>query len=102
MVMGALGLLAIQSLSFRRGRPFVAKYIVAGLSAGLMLFVLLGLGSDPATDVPAHLGGFGAGLLFGGLLATGPGRKLNSAKINASAGILLGALLFLTWALALL
>ncbi|HKS37188.1 MAG TPA: rhomboid family intramembrane serine protease [Verrucomicrobiae bacterium] len=102
MVMGALGLLAIQSLSFRRGRPFVAKYIVAGLSAGLMLFVLLGVGPDPATDVLAHLGGFAAGLLFGGLLTTAAGRRLSSAKNNVGAGILFGALLFLTWVLALL
>jgi membrane associated rhomboid family serine protease len=101
MVMGALGLLAIQSFSFRRDRPFVAKYMVVGLCAGLMLFVLLGVGPDPATDVLAHLGGFAAGLLFGGLMTAGPGRKLNSATINTTAGILLGALVFLTWALAL-
>jgi len=101
MVMGALGLLAIQSLSFRRGRPFVAKYIVAGLSAGLMLFVLLGLGPDPTTDVPAHLGGFGAGLAFGGVITATPDKRLNSPKFNTGAGILLGGLLFLTWALAL-
>lgn len=101
MVMGGLGLLVIQSMSFRRSRPFVAKYIVAGLSAGLMLFVLLGVGPDPATDVLAHLGGFGAGLAFGGLMATAASGRLNSAKFNTVAGILLGALLFLTWTLAL-
>ena len=60
MVMGALGLLAIHSITRWQGTPQRTKYLLAGISAGLMLFVLLG--SDPASDVMAHAGGFVTGL----------------------------------------
>lgn len=101
MVMGGLGLLTIQSLSFRRSRPLVARYLVAGLFAGLMLFVLLGVGRDPATDVPAHLGGFVAGVVLGALMTTQSGKKLTAVKTNLVAGLLGGLLLSFAWVIAL-
>jgi membrane associated rhomboid family serine protease len=101
MVMGGLGLLTIQSLSFRRSRPLFARYLVAGLFAGLMLFVLLGVSRDPATDVPAHLGGFVAGVIFGALMTTQSGKKLTAMKPNLVAGILGGLLFSFAWLMAL-
>lgn len=67
MVMGCLGLLAIQSVSIWRKTPRAGKYVLTGLLGGVMLFVLLGLA--PGTDVVAHLGGFLSGLALGGLTA---------------------------------
>jgi membrane associated rhomboid family serine protease len=66
MVMGCLGLLAIQSVSLWRKSPRHLKHFLEGIFGGLMLFVLLGL--TPGTDVVAHFGGFASGLLLGNLL----------------------------------
>ena len=51
MVLGCLGLLAVQSFSLWRQTPHAGKYIVSGIVGGVMLFVLLGL--TPGTDVLA-------------------------------------------------
>ena len=99
MVMGGLGLLAIQTLSFKRTRPFVTRYLITGLFAGLMLFVLFGV--DPAADVLAHLGGFMAGLLFGAIMSLVPDKRLVCATVNVGAGVSLGLLLAISWAMAL-
>ena len=63
VVMGALGLLAAQSLGAFRFDRRGWKLALSGMAAGVMLFVLLGL--NPGTDVAAHLGGFIAGNVFG-------------------------------------
>jgi membrane associated rhomboid family serine protease len=99
IVMGGLGLLAVQSLTLYRTRPFLGRYLVMGLMACGMLFVLLG--ADPASDVLAHLGGLAAGLVFGVLLAAIPQHTLLTTKINLGAGVLLGLLFLVTWAAAL-
>ena len=100
VVMGALGLLAVQSLALLRQNPKVLKLVIGGLVGGVMLFVLLGLNPEPRTDVVAHLGGFVAGLLFGAALALIP-KLAQRPLINLTAGFLFTALVVLTWALAL-
>jgi rhomboid protease GluP len=65
MVMGCLGILTAQSLFQLRKSGFGLKYFIPGLSAGILLFVLLGL--NPGTYVQAHVGGFVAGLILGAL-----------------------------------
>jgi membrane associated rhomboid family serine protease len=98
MVMGALGLLAAQSLSLRRQLQDVTKHIAGGVVGGVMLFVLIGL--TPGTDVVAHFGGFTAGLLFGAVLTL----KTNLARkwfANLSAGLLFATFVIWTWTLAL-
>src|SRR6185503_14713839 len=60
MVMGGLGMLAVQSLSLRHSNPSAGRHIVGGILGGGMLFVLVGL--DPHSDVMAHFGGFVCGL----------------------------------------
>jgi len=98
VVMGALGLLAVQSLPLLKGNPHAVKLAMAGLVGGVMLFVLLGL--NPDTDVVAHAGGFVAGLVLGSLLALAP-RLASKPLVNLGAGFLFTALVVLTWLLAL-
>jgi membrane associated rhomboid family serine protease len=98
MVLGCLGLLAVQSFSLWRQTPHATKYIVGGLVGGVMLFVLLGL--TPGTDVLAHLGGFCTGLALGGALALAPG-VAQKAGINLLCGFLFALLVILPWWLAL-
>jgi membrane associated rhomboid family serine protease len=98
VVMGALGLLAIQSFGFLRQNPKALKLVPGGVCGGLMLFVLLGL--SPGSDVVAHLGGFVAGLVLGAGLATLP-RLAQRTLLNLWSGALFTALVILTWVLAL-
>ena len=98
VVMGALGLLAVQSLPLLKGNPHAVKLAIAGLVGGVMLFVLLGL--NPEADVVAHSGGFVAGLVLGSLLALAP-RLASKPLVNLGAGFLFTALVVLTWLLAL-
>jgi len=97
VVMGALGLVAVQSIAHLRLNPRAMKIIVGGIAGGVMLFTLLGL--SPGTDVVAHLGGFLAGIALGFLLA--PIKSARSSIANLAAGLLLAALILATWALAL-
>jgi len=99
MVMGALGLIAVQSLFLWRRGPKIWKFIVNGILAGLMLFVLLGL--DPQSDVVAHLGGFVAGALLGSLLTRVPLPFLQNYVLNLGSAALLMGLFLWTWSLAL-
>jgi membrane associated rhomboid family serine protease len=98
MVMGSLGLLAVQSLSLLRRTPHAPKYIFGGLFGGLMLFVLFGL--SPGTDVVAHLGGFVSGLLLGTVLTLWP-RLARSTVSNLLSGGLFSVLVIVPWWLAL-
>ncbi len=98
MIMGALGLLAVQSLAPRRAaRPL--KYWLGGLAAGIMLFILFGL--SPESDTVVHLGGFLSGLALGAALNFAPGEDLHGFKINATAITCLAVLVGLTARLAL-
>ena len=98
MVMGALGLLAIQSVSLWRRVPPARKYIVSGILGSIMLFLLLGLG--PGTDLLAHAGGFLAGMLLGAILARTPISD-TSARINLLSGLCFTVLVLWPWWLAL-
>ena len=66
MVMGCVGLLAIQSISLWRKHPGPSRALTTGLAGGGFLFLLLGVA--PGTDVVAHFGGFASGLLLGIIL----------------------------------
>jgi rhomboid protease GluP len=97
MVMGGLGLLAVQSASAWRRSPHLPKHLVSGIFGALMLFVLLGL--TPGTDVLAHSGGFVGGLALGGLLALAP--ALSQKPIpNLMSGVILVGLIAWPWWLA--
>jgi rhomboid-like protein, plant len=98
MVMGCVGLLAAQTISYRHGMPQKLKYALGGLMTGALLFALLGL--SPNSDVLAHLGGFVSGILLGALLLIRPNLTRNTAA-NVLAGITFCGLVVLPWWLAL-
>jgi membrane associated rhomboid family serine protease len=98
MVMGSLGLLAVQSFSLWRETPHAMKYILSGICGGVMLFVLLAL--TPGTDVMAHLAGFASGVLLGALLSLIP-EVSQKPKTNLFCGFLFALLVVVPWWLAL-
>ncbi len=98
MVMGCLGLVAVQSLSLWRKTPRAARYILSGICGGVMLFVLLAL--TPGTDVMAHLAGFGSGLALGALLSLLPA-VAQMPKTNLLSGLLFALLVIVPWWVAL-
>ena len=98
MVMGALGLVTVQSLSRGHSNPLTHRLILSGVFAGTMLFILLGM--DPRSDVIAHLGGFLGGLGLGGLLAWLPEPVLQRPNINTVVLAFLLAAILIPWRLA--
>jgi rhomboid protease GluP len=98
MIMGSLGLLAVQSFSLGRKTHHTAKFILSGLLGGIMLFALLAL--TPGTDVVAHLGGFVCGLLLGGMLSLIPAIA-QKPRANLLSGLLFTLLVIIPWWLAL-
>jgi membrane associated rhomboid family serine protease len=95
MVMGALGLIAAQSVALLRHGPIGRKYVIRGILAGVMLFALFGL--SPGTDIVAHFGGFVAGLVLGGVLMSLPATWQNPKTDAAAAVIFAGLLVASTW-----
>ena len=97
MVMGALGLLTAQSFWLVRaglpGRQLMAR----GLLGGFLLLIWFGLSPDPKVDVLAHVAGFAAGVVFGGVLVLLPSSVGQNARINALAELLCGGLVVLVW-----
>jgi len=96
VVMGALGLVAVQSFAVLDKNPRALKIIIGGLAGGVMLFALLG--ASPSTDIVAHGGGFLAGIALGLLLAMPAARR---PMTDLAAGIIFVILLICTWLLAL-
>jgi rhomboid protease GluP len=99
VVMGALGLLAIQSVTLLKQRNAnTFRLFASGIFAGVLLFMFLGM--NPEADVIAHCGGFISGLLLGSLLALAP-RFTQRPVINLTAGIIFAVLIVLPWWLGL-
>lgn len=98
-VMGALGLLAGQSVMEARALPR-RRWLARGLAGAILLTVLLGL--NPASDVIAHLGGLGAGFALGvGLVAWKQSAPESLARWDPWLAYVCGALLAAAWAMAL-
>lgn len=81
MVMGALGLIAVRSVASWRAEGTL-RPILRALLAGLLLFVLLG--TNPTSDVIAHLGGFVGGLLIGGAISRLADRHLRRQDVQVA------------------
>jgi hypothetical protein len=96
--MGAIGLLAVQSVSLWKATPHAQRFIVAGIAGGAMLFVLLGVAPD--TDIVAHFGGFVSGVILGLPLTLFPSLGKKPA-INLLCGFLFALLVIAPWWLAL-
>ncbi len=94
VVMGCLGLVAMQSWPLITAHPHSVRFAIGGLLGGTMLFVLLGL--SPGTDILAHLGGFLAGLILGWMLAHSPNLTRNRAA-NVVAGLVAAGLIIGPW-----
>ena len=99
MMMGALGLLCIHSFGLWRKSPKAARYILSGVFAGFLIFVMFGM--NPGSDIVAHLGGFAAGLVFGAILSFWPEEELQRPKPNLLGLIGAAVLLIGAWILAL-
>lgn len=99
MMMGALGLLCIHSFGLWRKNLKAARYILSGVIAGFLLFVLFGF--SPGSDIFAHLGGFMAGLIFGAILSLVDEKRLQTPRLNLPAFAAVLAIMAVTWALAL-
>jgi rhomboid protease GluP len=98
VVMGYLGLLAAQAFwLWRSGQP-ERRYLITGASAGLMLFVLLGL--TPGTDILAHTGGFALGCILGAGLGFIQDIS-NRARLNFLCGTTFVLLVLIPWGLAI-
>lgn len=74
MVMGALGMIAAQTLPLWRAGRRGTKLVLTGLGTGALLFILTG--TDPSSDVLAHASGFVVGTVLGGLATLLPARGL--------------------------
>lgn len=98
MVMGALGLLAVQTVVMLRHNRANWRYVVGGIAGGIMLFTLTGVA--PGTDVMAHFGGFASGVVIGVILNFLPPLARNTPA-NAVAGATFAALVIVSWWLAL-
>ena len=94
MVMGSLGLLAVQSFTLWRKTPHASRARLAGISGGVLLFILLGL--TPGTDILAHAGGFCSGVLIGGLLSLVP-NLAHERKANLLCALLFAWLVVFPW-----
>jgi membrane associated rhomboid family serine protease len=97
MVTGALGLITVQTFVPGRKdgrRPLLSR----GMAAGVLILVLISF--SPGTDMVAHVGGFGAGALFGLALNWIPPAALQRTFPNAVSGVILAGLVLVTWLLA--
>jgi membrane associated rhomboid family serine protease len=99
MVMGALGLVTVQSFSFWRKHPFGRRLFFRACAAGVLILALIGF--SPEADIVAHVGGFIAGAIFGCALAYAPPARLQRGPANAVALLALAGLLLAAWRLAL-
>jgi rhomboid protease GluP len=99
MVMGGLGLVAVQSVAAWGRHPRALRFLATGVLSGTFLFILLGL--DPNTDVIAHAGGYAGGLMFGILLARLPQPSTENPAVNVLCELILTLLVIIAWGLAL-
>jgi len=98
MMMGALGLVTLHYLAFWRQHPRATRLALKAILAGAAIFLMFGV--DPTSDVLAHLGGFVAGALIGGVLSFISHDKAPPKWLNAMALITFIGLAILSWSLA--
>ena len=95
MVMGALGMLAVQSLTLLRHGGMGRKHLFRGLITGVILLALFGL--NPDTDVLAHCTGFVTGVLLGSILVSLPARWRTRTNDTIAGVAFLGLLVVTGW-----
>lgn len=100
MVMGAVGLIIARPVM---GQTPMLKWkgLLMTLSAGVMLFLLVGASASPETDMVAHIAGFGVGLIEGWWLRRHLPVRENQEKADQRALTVFILLLVSVWSLAL-
>jgi membrane associated rhomboid family serine protease len=98
LVMGCLGLIAVQSFTPQVRSAAQVKRWLGGAAGGVLLFILLGVAPD--TDIVAHGGGFLGGIGVGLMCARVPGLP-RMAAVNFFCASLFALLVLLPWWLAL-
>lgn len=88
MIMGALGMIAAQTVPLWRTGRRGTRVMLAGLGTGALIFIQTG--TNPGSDVLAHLAGFGFGILIGGLATLAPAK--NHFRFNRICIALFGAI----------
>jgi membrane associated rhomboid family serine protease len=98
MVMGALGLLAVQSVSlWRKFRP-ARTFVLRSAAGAVLLLVLLGFAEN--SDVTAHVGGFAGGAVVGLILGKVRPEVLQRPAPNMLAGTAAVMVVVGAWAAA--
>jgi rhomboid protease GluP len=97
MIMGALGMIAAQTVPLWRTGRRGTRVVLASLGTSALVFILIG--TSPSADVLAHTAGFIFGVGFGSLAALVPARRHRRANAFALAGAAL--LTAVTWGFAL-
>jgi len=96
MVMGALGLLAVEGIAAWRTHG-ATHLIRRGAAAAILVLVLMGF--SEGTDVIAHVGGFFFGAILGVFCHFAP-KKFRGTTANSIAVLILTAATILTWYMA--
>ena len=99
MVLGALGLLALEAIHHWLRGPKPVIRILAALAGSGILFLFFG--ASPEADMAAHLGGFVFGVALGGLLAWGASKERTGDVLNAVCLIVFMAAVYAPWWLAM-
>jgi membrane associated rhomboid family serine protease len=100
-VLGALGMLTGESIPWLNVKLMPRQLMVRALAGGFLLLILLGVSPDPQTDVLAHVTGFLAGIVIGGMLASLPAKWLHKSFLDWLSCATVGALAVLSWWMAL-
>jgi rhomboid protease GluP len=98
VVMGCIGLLAVQPRRAGQQNLRIWTGLLASTSGAAMLFMLLGL--DPRADVLGHAGGFMTGLALAAMLRAFPTASRNRL-FGVVAALTLAAVILAAWKLAL-
>lgn len=99
MVMGALGLIAVPVLPPGKRFLWGTSLLWRALLAAVLMFVLMG--TNPGTDVLAHLGGFCGGVLLALMLNAWPEENRGRRLLDRLLVAVLPLFVVLTWTLAL-
>ena len=95
MVMGALGLLCVQSIRWIQKHPRPQQLLLRAIGGGVLILVLFGF--SPGTDFIAHIGGFVFGSVIGGMLHLLPRGWGEDSRVNPFAFVTACVLVVYTW-----